>query len=230
MKRPVPDVSGVYSQFRENQELTAANVVYMSETTKPPPSPESTETTWIRAFLAGDTSAFDKLVHRFQDRVFNLCYRMLGDYDEANDCAQETFVKVYRSLKDFRFEASFSTWLCTIAANTCRNRLKSMEYRYRKKMVRIDPATTSKQGQSTMEIEDPAPSPLAQLTRLEQEVALQKAIDILAEDHKAVVILRDLEGLSYEEIAKITGYTLGTVKSKLARARQRLCEQLKGVI
>lgn len=201
----------------------------MSEATKPP-SPEAQETRWIRAFLEGDTRAFDKLVQRFKERVFNLCYRMLGDYDEANDCAQETFVKVYRSLKDFRFEAGFSTWLCTIAANTCRNRLKSLEYRTRKKMVRIDPAITSERGQSSMELEDPAPSPLAQLTRQEQEIALQKAIDTLTEDHKTVVILRDLEGLSYEEIAKITGYTLGTVKSKLARARQRLCEQLKGVI
>jgi len=188
------------------------------------------ETTLIRAFLAGDTSAFDKLVHRFQDRVFNLCYRMLGDYDEANDCAQETFVKVYRSVKDFRFEASFSTWLCAIAANTCRNRLKSLEYRTRKKMVRIDPAVPLNTGQTSLELEDPAPSALERLTRQEQEVALQQAIDTLTEDHKAVVILRDIEGLSYEEIVKITGYTLGTVKSKLARARQRLCKQLKGVI
>ena len=202
----------------------------MSEATKPPSSPEMAETTLIRAFLAGDTSAFDKLVHRFQDRVFNLCYRMLGDYDEANDCAQETFVKVYRSVKDFRFEASFSTWLCAIAANTCRNRLKSLEYRTRKKMVRIDPAVPLNTGQTSLELEDPAPSALERLTRQEQEVALQQAIDTLTEDHKAVVILRDIEGLSYEEIVKITGYTLGTVKSKLARARQRLCKQLKGVI
>jgi RNA polymerase sigma-70 factor, ECF subfamily len=202
----------------------------MSEEINPPPPPEPQETAWIRAFLAGERTAFDKLVLRYKDKVFNLCYHMFGDYDEANDCAQETFVKVFRSLKDFRFEASFSTWLCTIAANTCRNRLKSLEYRTGKKMVRIDPATTSERGQSSMELEDPAPSPLDQLTKREQEVAIQKAIDILTEDHKAVVILRDIEGLSYEEIAKVTGYTLGTVKSKLARARQRLCEQLKGVI
>ena len=202
----------------------------MSETTKPPPSTEPPETTWIRAFLRGDGRAFDRLVLAFKDRVFNLCYRMLGDYDEANDCAQDTFVKVYRSLKDFRFEASFSTWLCTIAANTCRNRLKSLEYRTRKKMVRIDPAVNPDGPQTSLELKDPAPSPLDQLTRQEQEVALQKAIDALTEDHRTVIILRDIEGLSYEEIAKITGYTLGTVKSKLARARQQLCGQLKGVI
>ena len=202
----------------------------MSEDAKSPPPLEPLESAWIREFLDGEVKGFDKLVLHHKDKVFNLCYRMLGDYDEANDGAQETFVKVYRSLKDFRFEASFSTWLCTIAANTCRNRLKSLEYRTRKKMVRIDPAATSESGQTSVELEDPAPSALDRLTRQEQEVALQKAIDTLAEDHKTVVILRDVEGLSYEEIAKITGYTLGTVKSKLARARQRLCEQLKGVI
>ncbi|MGV8074537.1 MAG: RNA polymerase sigma factor [Syntrophobacteraceae bacterium] len=202
----------------------------MSEGTKPTQSFEPQETAWIRAFLGGDARAFDFLVHRFKDRVFNLSYRMLGDYDEANDCAQEAFVKAYRALKDFRFEASFSTWLCTIAANTCRNRLKSLEYRTRKKMVTINPTVSSQGVQSPLEIEDPGPSALDQLTRQEQEAVIQKAIDNLTEDHKAVVILRDVEGLSYEEIAKITGYNPGTVKSKLARARHRLCELLKGVI
>jgi len=212
-------------------EPNAASVVHMSEACKPRPLPESPETTWIRAFLDGDRWGFDQLVLHFQDRVFNLCYRMLGDYDEASDCAQETFVKVYRSLGDFRFEASFSTWLCTIAANTCRNRFKSLEYRTRKKMVRIDPlAGPPNPGHASLELPDPAPSALDRLTRQEQEAALQQAIATLAEDHRTVVILRDIEGLSYEEIAKATGYPLGTVKSKLARARQRLCEQLKGVI
>ena len=202
----------------------------MIEETKPPSSPEAPESRWIRAFLGGDREAFDRLVLHFQDRVFNLSYRMLGDYDEANDCAQETFVKVYRSLKDFRFEASFATWLYTIAANTCRNRLKSLEFRTRKQMVRIDPMETSDGAHASVELADPAPSALDRLTRHEQEIAVQRAIATLTEDHRTVVILRDIEGLSYEEIAAITGYTLGTVKSKLSRARQRLCEKLKGVI
>jgi RNA polymerase sigma-70 factor, ECF subfamily len=202
----------------------------MNEERPPLRVPEQEETAWIRAFAEGSVEAFDKLVLRYKDRVFNLCYRMLGDYDEAHDCAQETFVKVYRSLKNFRFEANFSTWLYTIAANTCRNRVKSSEYRYRKRMVRIDPPVAWDGEETSMDLVDPAPSALAQLTRQEQEAALQKAIDTLTPDHKTVVVLRDIEGLSYEEIANITGYSSGTVKSKLARARHRLCEQLKGVI
>jgi RNA polymerase sigma-70 factor (ECF subfamily) len=185
---------------------------------------------WIRAFLNNDRSAFDNLVRCHQDRVFNLCYRMMGEHEEANDCAQETFVKAYRGLKDFRFEARFSTWILTIALNVCRNRLKSVEYRYQQRMVRIESSSDKMEHLDNIEIEDPAPNALAQLARKEQELLLQKAIDGLPQDARAVAVLRDIDGLSYDEIAQITGYNLGTVKSKLARARQQLRHKLKGLI
>jgi RNA polymerase sigma-70 factor, ECF subfamily len=188
------------------------------------------EFSWIRASLNNDASAFDNLVRCYQDRVFNICYRMMGGHEEANDCAQETFVKAYRALKNFRFEARFSTWILTIAVNVCRNRLKSMEHRYQQRMVRIDSSPDGTGSLGRLEIEDPAPNALAQLARKEQEVLLQKAIDGLPRDAKAVAVLRDIEGLSYEEIVRITGYNLGTVKSKLARARHQLREKLKGLI
>jgi RNA polymerase sigma-70 factor, ECF subfamily len=184
------------------------------------------EAQWISAFLANDRSAFDKLVLRHQDRVFNLCYRLLGDREEANDCAQEVFVKVYRSLKTFRGAASFSTWLCAIAVNTCKNRLKSNEHRFWRKVVRIDPPAEHEHQRGAVELADPAPSPLAQLTQKEQERLLQEAINALPQEARTVIVLRDVEGLSYDEITQITGYNLGTVKSKLARARQRLREHI----
>jgi RNA polymerase sigma-70 factor, ECF subfamily len=211
------------------REPIGSEIVYMEEEQRQRASKEQ-EFSWIRAFLNNDRSAFDNLVRCYQDRVFNVCYRMMGEYEEANDCAQETFVKAYRGLKDFRFEARFSTWVLTIALNVCRNRLKSMEHRYQQKMVRIDSSQEETRGLGHLEIEDPAPNALAQLARKEQEVLLQKAIDELPRDAKAVAVLRDIEGLSYEEIAQITGYNLGTVKSKLARARQQLREKLKGSI
>lgn len=186
------------------------------------------DTAWIKAFLAGDRSAFDKLVLSHKDRVFNVCYRLLGDYEDASDCAQETFVKVYRSLKDFRFDASFSTWLFTIAVNTCRNKLNSAEYRRRKRMIPIDdPPEGHERAKNVRELADPGPSPLAQLVEKERERLLQDAMDALPPDARAVVILRDVEGLSYEEIVLVTGYNMGTLKSKLARARQRLREILR---
>jgi RNA polymerase sigma-70 factor (ECF subfamily) len=203
----------------------------MNEGGKQPAMEQRQEAGWIEAFLAGDRSAFDKLVLGHQDRVFNVCYRLLGDYEEAGDCAQETFVKVYRALKDFRFGSSFSTWLYAIAVNTCKNKLHSAEFRRRKRMVPIDdPPEGSAGGATVREIEDPAPSPLAQLAEKERERLVQAAIDELPPDARAVVVLRDVEGFSYEEIVQATGYNMGTLKSKLARARQQLKEKLKGVV
>lgn len=203
----------------------------MSEDDKKPVATQDDETAWILAFVGGDRSAFDRLVLKHQNCVFNLCYRLLGDYEDANDCAQETFVKVYNSLKDFRFGSSFSTWLYAIAVNTCRNKLKSAEYRRRKKMVAIDdPPAPSNERNSTLELEDPSPSALTRLVAKERDRLVQDAIHELPEEARTVVVLRDVHGLSYEEIVRATGYHLGTVKSKLARARMQLRERLKGVV
>ncbi len=184
----------------------------------------------VKAFQAEGSAAFDKLVLRYKDKVFNLCYRLLGDYEEANDCAQETFVKVFCSLKNFRFESTFSTWLYRITVNICKNKLKSLEYRYRKKMVWLDKPKETKDNNCLIQIGDGSPSPLIELERKEKEMLIQKAINSLPEEQKTIVVLRDIEGLSYEEVAKITGYKLGTMKSKLARARQQLRKRLRGLI
>jgi RNA polymerase sigma-70 factor (ECF subfamily) len=176
----------------------------------------------VKAFQAGDKASFDELVLKHKDRLFNLCLRFLGDYQEANDSAQEVFVKVYRSLKRFRFESAFSTWLYRIAVNTCKNKLKSSEYRHRKKMVHLDnPGDTG-----ALEIRDETRSPLLELEKKERLNLIRRAIDSLPPEQKMVVVLRDIEGVSYEDIAHITGYSLGTVKSRLSRARLDLRKKL----
>ena len=185
----------------------------------------------ITTFNTGDKSAFDKLVLKHKDKVFNLCYRFLADYEEANDCAQEVFVKAYRSLKNFRFESSFSTWLYRIAVNTCKNKVASLEYRFRKKMVRLDsPAGVPAENSCSLEIGSESLSPEVEADRKEKGEIIEQAINSLPQDQKTVVILRDIQSFSYEEIAKVTGYNLGTVKSKLSRARYALREKLKGLI
>jgi RNA polymerase sigma-70 factor (ECF subfamily) len=188
------------------------------------------DTTLVKAFLAGESSAFNSLVLRHKDRVFNLCYRFLGEYEEANDCAQETFVKVYMSLKKFRFDANFTTWLYRIAVNVCKNRVSSKEYKRSKKVVRLDNPGNPENGTSSIEAKDKSLSPRDNLERKEKNMLIQKAIESLPDEQRAVVLLRDIEGLSYEEISNITGYNLGTVKSKLARAREKLREKLRGLI
>jgi RNA polymerase sigma-70 factor (ECF subfamily) len=182
----------------------------------------------IAAFLSGDRAALDRLILRHKDRVFNLCYRLLGDYSEAEECAQETFIKVFRSIGGFRFESSFSTWIYTIAVNLCRNRRDSAEHRFWKRVLRFGRNSPEKDGPEDFEIEDPAPSPLVRMTEKEKQILLQSAIGSLSHDHRTVIILRHVEELSYEEICKITGYNLGTLKSKLARARLALQKKLQG--
>jgi RNA polymerase sigma-70 factor (ECF subfamily) len=172
----------------------------------------------VERFLGGDIAAFDSLVLRHQERIMNLCFRMMGDHDDAKDCAQDTFIKVFRSLGGFRFESAFSTWLYRIAVNTCKNRLASSRERKR---------LTATQA----EFADP-PSPFStpeeEMEKREREGELQRAIGALREDFRTLVVLRDVEGLSYEDVSRITGLALGTVKSKLARARERLRADLRG--
>lgn len=181
----------------------------------------------IDAFLQGDRAVLDRLVLRYQDRIFNLCYRLLGDHSDAEECAQETFIKAFRAIKGFRFECSFSTWIYTIAVNICRNRRNCAEHRFWKRVLRFGQNPRNDEGPVEFEIEDPAPSPLALMAEKERDILLLSALDSLSHDHRTVIVLRHIEGLSYEEICKITGYNLGTLKSKLARARLLLHKRLQ---
>jgi len=183
----------------------------------------------IKAFQAGKKAAFDELVLSHKDKVFNLCYWFVGDYQDANDLAQDVFFKAFKALKNFRFESAFSTWIYRIAVNTCKNRLKSFQYRLKKKFVHLNNTAAAKNNPG-VEIADESSSPEIELGRKEKSRLIQTAINSLSAEKKAVVVLRDIEGLSYEEISSVTGFNLGTVKSKLARARQDLREKLKGEI
>jgi len=183
----------------------------------------------VKAFQAGDMESFDELVLRHKDSLFNLCFRFFGDQQEANDSAQDVFIKVYGSLKKFRLESSFSTWLYRIAVNTCKNRLKSLDYRIKKRMKRLDQQGNTHSDNPSPDMIDESSSPMIELEKRERSYLVRQAIDSLPGSRKMMVILRDIEGLPYEEIAEITGYNLGTVKSRLARARSDLRNRLRGV-
>ena len=152
----------------------------------------------------------------YQHRVFGVALRMLGSAAEAEEVAQEAFVRAHRALADFRGDAKLSTWLYAITSRLCLNRLASGERR----LVR--------QGEDTLlRLSDAAPPPDAALERHELETALARAIAELPEDRRIVVVLRDLEGLSYEEIAEALDLELGTVRSRLHRARADLKDKLE---
>ena len=189
----------------------------------------------IKAFMENDKNAFNRLVLKYMDVVFNLCYRLIGDYDEANDISQETFIKVYNNLHKFKFQSSFSTWLYRITVNTCKNNLSSLRFRMSNKMIRLDASrsdlkTPDKSSEYIVDLPDNTSNPACIYERKEKEESIQNAIDSLSGNQKILIVLRDIEGKSYEEIAEITGLKIGTVKSKLARARQELRDKLRGII
>ncbi len=164
----------------------------------------------IQRIQRGDQSAFNQLVLKYRNRVMGVATRMLGDRVEAEDLSQDVFVKVYNALQGFKGEALFSTWLYRVTANSCLN--------HRKKQAR--------ERQVTKIVDDPEPiladggsNPQALLERKELKSFLERAIRDLPEEQRMVLILRDIEGLSYEEIAGSLGLELGTVRSRLHRAR-----------
>ncbi len=184
----------------------------------------------IKAFQAGDKDLFDELVIRYKDRIVNLCYRFLGDYQDACDTAQDVFIKAFEALVKFRFKSSFYTWIYRISVNTCNNRLKSLEFRFKKMIKRFGNPGFSNIGNAYLSCSDESFSPAVRLEKKERSILIARAVDSLSGLKKTVVILRDIEGLAYDEISKITGLKPGTVKSKLARARADLRKKLKSVL
>jgi RNA polymerase sigma-70 factor, ECF subfamily len=164
----------------------------------------------------GDPRAFEDMVIAYQHRVFGVALRMLGNRAEAEDLAQEVFLRVHRAIGEFRGEAKLTTWLYAIASRLCLNRLASGERRG----VRHGEETLTRLASREV-------GPAEEMERAELETALHRAIAELSEERRIVVVLRDLEGLSYEEIAAALELELGTVRSRLHRARMDLREKLE---
>ena len=164
----------------------------------------------IRAFRAGNEAAFDGLYVRYQDYVYNVCLGILSNPDDARDCAQETFLRAYCKVADFRAEAAFSTWLYRIAVNVCVGQLRK---RRRGRMASLE-------DESVREIPDEGPRPWRGLERQVDEQLVRRVVAELPEDYRVVLVLRYFQELSHEEMVTVLGYTLGQVKVKLHRARR----------
>jgi RNA polymerase sigma-70 factor (ECF subfamily) len=182
---------------------------------------EAEDTEWVLAFQAGKEEGFNRLVLKHKDRIFSLCRRMLGDADDADDAAQEAFVRVFHGLGEFRRDAKFSTWLYRIAVNVCKNKLDSKPYRESRERQSLEDAELEGATAGS------APTPAQELEAKGRRQVIEEAIARLPEDQRMLVLLRDVEGRSYEEIAETTGLNEGTVKSRLNRGRRRLQEWLK---
>jgi RNA polymerase sigma-70 factor (ECF subfamily) len=174
---------------------------------------------WVSAAIAGDQDAFAELVYTYQDAVYNLCYRMLSERTEAEDAAQETFLRAYLNLQRYDSSRSFKTWLLSIASNHCIDRLR------RRRMVWLsieEPLPPN----IILASDEPEPEEAAVFKQKSQ--AIQKLIDTLSPEYRAAVVLRYWYDCSYTEIADILDTTESAIKSRLFRARQMLSEKLHG--
>ena len=170
----------------------------------------------VERLQASDPAAFEALVRAYQHRVFGVAARMLGNRTDAEDVAQEVFLRVHRAIGSFRGEAKLSTWLYGIAANLCLNRLASADQR----RVRHD-------DDAIMRTPSEAADAITTIERNEVDTALRQAIAELPDERRIVVVLRDLEGLSYDEIAQALDLEPGTVRSRLHRARLDLKSKME---
>jgi RNA polymerase sigma-70 factor (ECF subfamily) len=171
----------------------------------------------------GEAESFNALVRLYEGRVYNLCYRMLGDADSAADAGQDAFLSAFRNMRKFR-GGSFRSWMLRIATNTCYDVLRA---RKRRPTTSLDADAQHDEDAPALQIADEGETPDERVQRRELATAIQAALATLPEDQRIVVVLSDVEGMSYDEIAEITGTNLGTVKSRLSRGRARMRDALK---
>ncbi len=173
----------------------------------------------VKKSVEGDQRAFEDLVSKYEKLVYSICYRMFTNNDDALDYTQETFIKVYKSMEKAIGKGSFKSWICTIATNTC---LDELRRRSKRSTVSLDAHFDNDESNVKLEIADTNATPIEELIQNEDAQLLKDAINALSDENKAIIVLRDIEGLSYDEIAQSLDISIGTVKSRISRSRKKL--------
>ena len=182
---------------------------------------QADENELVKRVCMGETQLFRLLIERHQQHIFNLCYRMLQQFEEADDATQDTFLKAYRSLKQFRGDARLKTWLCRIARNECLNRLRH------ENMASLDQQLTT---DYSFQIADSTSSPLELIEQQETQSIVHAAINKLPHPYRLAITLFHLNGLSYKEISQVMEIPMGTVKTHIFRARELLKSKLQAFV
>ena len=190
------------------------------------------DNTLVRLCQGGDIEATERLIVRYQDRIYNVIFKIVGNSDDAAELTQETFVKVIEKVTTFKAKSSFYTWLFRVAVNTALNFCRKS---FKVSTQSIDAPVGTDNADSAKRLSDflkdttePDPAEVAQ--NIEINEIITKALAKLQEDHRAVIVLRDIEGMSYEEVSKTLKLEIGTVKSRISRARAQLREILSAVL
>lgn len=176
----------------------------------------------IQKVRAGDVDAFELLVREYEKNVYNLALRMVKNPDDAADMTQEAFIKAYNSLSSFRGDSKFSVWLYRIVSNVCLDYLRSVS-----RHPTVSLSVENDEGEETeLDIPDESKSPEELLECKLTRESVRRGLEALPEDYRQILLLREIQGLSYDEISEILSLELGTVKSRIFRARKKLCEFL----
>jgi len=184
------------------------------------------EALFVARLQANEDAAYDELVRSYSASIFHVAYRMLGETAEASDVVQEIFLKVFRNIGGFKGEAALKTWIFRIAFSEILNRLRWWKRRYRFATVSLDDQMNGNGMVHADNVASASPTPEQLLQSKEEEAAIQQALRRLSSEHRSIIVLRDIEGFSYNEIAEVLGISIGTVKSRLARARADLKKTL----
>lgn len=201
----------------------------MSNSTEKDPGTDA-DAALVAAARQGDLSAFEALVGRHQKRMLNIAFRIIGEYDDACEVTQDAFVSAHRNLKSFRQEAKFSTWLTAITVNLSKNRLKRLKVHRARVPYSLDAPLRTDEGEVLPDPPSREPLVLDRLETQDTQKKVRDCIQALDPDFREALVLRDMQDLSYEEIGDIIKAAVGTVKSRIFRAREAVKECLKKVM
>ena len=186
------------------------------------------ESEFIEKLRAGDAAAFDMFVNRYTSEIYAVLFRLTQDAQEAEDLTQETFLRALKAIRNFRGDADLKTWLYRIAVNESRNRFRWWKRRQREKTFSLDAEIKSGDKAIHETFSGTSENPETETLRRERQTALRQALIKLPENFREAIILRDIQGLSYEEVAAALDANIGTIKSRIARGREELRKMLQG--
>lgn len=202
----------------------------MSDRLKDSGSPADEDRPLVEAAQKGDMAAFESLVRKHQKRMLNIAFRITGDEDDAVEVVQDAFISAHRHLRSFRRESKFTTWLTSITVNHSRNRLKRTSALHARVPVSLDAPLPAGDGDLLPDPPSREPSVLDRLAQQDVSAAVRHCIGALDREFREVIVLRDMQELAYEEIGSALQLAIGTVKSRLFRAREAVKECLKRTI
>ena len=199
-------------------------------TSKDSVSDRSRDSELVRLFQEGDRSAFDALVDKYSGKAFQIAYGVLGSRQDAEEVAQDAFIRIHRALPSFRGDSEFTTWMYRITINLARNKYRWNKSRGAQKNVSMDAPVETGNGDSegmTLDVADPEMPPDERVAMDEMEKNLSAELERLPALYRETLVMRNLENMNYEQIADLLGCKLGTIKSRIARAREELRRRLK---